>query len=127
MATILILDDYKSLNEAVSDWMKVYGHDPKSFGSAQKALEFLSEGGSAEVFVVDLMLQAGESGEDFITVLMERFGVPGTRIVVFTGHASKYPALPTLSAQGVRVVHQTRGWTQRLLNAVEHALAIHHA
>jgi CheY-like chemotaxis protein len=83
---ILVMNDNEDLVASIRDLLELEGSSVETATSAQQAIGILAAGFEPQVFVIDLLLGGGASGEEFARFLRQdpRFGA---RPIVFISGA----------------------------------------
>jgi DNA-binding response OmpR family regulator len=67
---IWVVEDDASIQRLVSDALKIYGFEPRVFGSAEKAYEALSTQAAPALIILDILLP-GMSGIDLVRLVKQ--------------------------------------------------------
>jgi CheY-like chemotaxis protein len=86
-ATVVMVEDEKSVNETVTAFLDKLGYKVHPFYSGEEALAFLSEeaGEQPDILLTDVIL-SGMNGKELSDRVREIF--PGIRVVYMSGYAS---------------------------------------
>jgi two-component system, NtrC family, sensor kinase len=84
---VLVVEDQEGVRQLMADSLEECGHEVKTAGTADGAVEILRRDGGIRVLVTDIILPGGMTGEDLVRKAREL--TPDLRILTVSGNASE--------------------------------------
>ena len=86
-ASILVVEDQDEVRQLLSDSLEEFGHEVRTVGTAEEAIELLEQDTRIEVLVTDISLPGRMTGLDLVRQAREL--VPDLKILTISGNASE--------------------------------------
>lgn len=116
--SLLIVDDEEEIREMLARHFRMLGYSTAVVGSAQEALDRLSER-SFDVAISDIMMP-GMSGVELLREISHQY--PMTRVIMITGYVTLENALACMRLHADTCVFKPLGDLAELESAVEKAV-----
>jgi len=86
-ASILVVEDQDEVRQLLSDSLEEFGHEVRTVGTAEEAIELLKQDNRIEVLVTDISLPGRMTGLDLVRRAREL--MPDLKILTISGNASE--------------------------------------
>jgi len=86
-ASILVVEDQDEVRQLLSDSLEEFGHEVRTVGTAEEAIELLEQDNRIEVLVTDISLPGRMTGLDLVRRAREL--MPDLKILTISGNASE--------------------------------------
>jgi signal transduction histidine kinase/CheY-like chemotaxis protein len=86
-ASILVVEDQDEVRQLLSDSLEEFGHEVRTVGTAEEAIELLEQDNRIEVLVTDITLPGRMTGLDLVRQAREL--MPDLKILTISGNASE--------------------------------------
>lgn len=109
---ILVVEDDKSINEVVSEYLKESGFSVLSAYDGRIASEMISDWADIDLFILDIMLP-GINGIDLLKIIREENRYEETPVMMLTAMTDEYTQL--LSFEGLADDYVTKPFSPKIL------------
>jgi signal transduction histidine kinase/CheY-like chemotaxis protein len=86
-ASILVVEDQDEVRQLLSDSLEEFGHEVRTVGTAEEAIELLNQDNRIEVLVTDISLSGRMTGLDLVRRAREL--MPDLKILTISGNTSE--------------------------------------
>jgi PAS domain S-box-containing protein len=100
---ILVVDDEEAVLDVVRRFLQIAGHEVRCVASGQEALDLLSQGATADLIILDVMMPRENAATTFHRLRQRRAGVP---ILLCTGLPQAEPAPELLRQNAVSLIRK---------------------